>query len=77
MYSGLYSGIPDICHYSLSVCVAPLSTEFSRQEYWRGLPFPFPGELSDPGIKPACLSSPASAGGFTTWEALFLGLGYI
>jgi len=26
--------------------------EFSRQEYWRGLPFPFPGDLPDPGIKP-------------------------
>ena len=25
---------------------------FSRQEYWRGLPFPSPGDLSDPGIKP-------------------------
>ena len=26
--------------------------EFSRQEYWSGLPFPSPGELPDPGIKP-------------------------
>ena len=25
---------------------------FSRQEYWSGLPFPFPGDLSDPGVKP-------------------------
>ena len=30
----------------------PLSTEFSRQEYWSGLPFPSPGDLSDPGIEP-------------------------
>ena len=30
---------------------APLSMEFSRQEYWRGLPFPSPGDLPDPGIK--------------------------
>ena len=30
---------------------APLSMEFSRQEYWSGLPFPFPGDLLDPGIK--------------------------
>ena len=29
---------------------APLSMEFSRQEYWRGLPFPSPGNLPDPGI---------------------------
>ena len=31
---------------------APLSMEFSRQEYWRGLPFPSPGDLPNPGIKP-------------------------
>ena len=71
MYPGLYSGIPDIYHYSLSASVAPLSMGFSRQEYWRGLPFPSPGDLSDPGVKPACLSSLAVAGGFTTWESLF------
>ena len=31
---------------------APLSMGFSRQEYWIGLPFPSPGDLPDPGIKP-------------------------
>ena len=31
---------------------APLSMGFSRQEYWSGLPFPFPGDLPDPGIEP-------------------------
>ena len=31
---------------------APLSTGFSRQEHWSGLPFPSPGDLPDPGIKP-------------------------
>ena len=31
---------------------APLSMEFSRQEYWSELPFPSPGDLSDPGIEP-------------------------
>ena len=31
---------------------APLSRGFSRQEYWRGLPFPPPGDLPDPGIEP-------------------------
>ena len=31
---------------------APLSIEFSMQEYWSGLPFPYPGDLSDPGMKP-------------------------
>ena len=33
-------------------CQAPLSMGFSRQESWRGLPFPSPGYLSNPGIKP-------------------------
>ena len=31
---------------------ALLSMEFSSQEYWSGLPFPSPGDLPDPGIKP-------------------------
>ena len=31
---------------------APPSMEFSRQDYWGGLPFPSPGDLPDPGIKP-------------------------
>ena len=30
---------------------APQSVEFSRQEYWSGLPFPSPGDLPDPGIE--------------------------
>ena len=34
---------------------APLSMEFSRQEYWSGLPFPSPGDLPYPGIKPDSL----------------------
>ena len=38
---------------------------FLRQEYWSGLPFPSPGDLSDPGIEPV---SPALAGGFFTAE---------
>ena len=31
---------------------APLSMEFSRQEYWSGLSFPSPGNLPNPGIQP-------------------------
>ena len=31
---------------------APLSMEFSRQEYRSGLPFPSPGDLPHPGIEP-------------------------
>ena len=33
-------------------CQVPLSVRFSRQEYWRGLPFPPPGDLPNPGIEP-------------------------
>ena len=33
---------------------APLSMEFSRQEHWSRLPFPSPGHLPYPGIKPGC-----------------------
>ena len=40
--------------------------EFSRQEYWSGLPFPTPGDLPGPGIEPMSLVSPAFAGGFFT-----------
>ena len=32
---------------------APLSTEFSRQQYWNELPFPSPGDVSNLGVKPA------------------------
>ena len=53
---------------------ALLSMKISRQEYWSGLPFPTPGELLDPGIKPAFLVSPALAGGFCTTSASLLRL---
>ena len=33
-------------------CQAPLPMGFFRQEYWSGLPFPSPGDLPNPGIKP-------------------------
>ena len=42
----------------------PLSMGFSRQEYWSGLPCPFPGNLPNSGIETACLVCPALAGGF-------------
>ena len=77
---------PTLCVYAKSLsCVrlfvtawtvarqAPLSTGFSRQEYWRGLPCPPPGDLPDSGIEPTSLACLASAGGFfttgATWEA--------
>ena len=45
---------------------APPSAEFFRQEFWSGLPFPPPGDLPGPGIKPVTLSSPALASRFFT-----------
>ena len=48
---------------------APLSVEFSKQEYWSGLPFPPPGDLPYPGIKTVSLESPAWAGRFFTKNA--------
>ena len=48
-----------------AACQAPLSVEFSRQEYWSGLPFPSPGDLPQPGMEPG---SSALAGGFFTTE---------
>ena len=50
-----------------------LAMGFSRQEYWSGLPCPFPGNLPDPEIKYTSPTAPALAGGFfttsATWEA--------
>ena len=46
---------------------------FSRREYWNGLPWPPPGDLSDPGIEPASLVSPVLAGGFFTTSATWKG----
>ena len=40
-------------------CQVPLSMEFFKREYWSRLPFPTPGDLPDPGIKPTSLASPA------------------
>ena len=40
---------------------APLSMGFFRQEYWSGLPFPSPGDLPEPGIKPRSPSFEAGA----------------
>ena len=42
----------------------PLSMEFSKQEYWGGLPFPSPEDLPDQGIEPTSPVTPALVGGF-------------
>ena len=51
---------------------APLSMEFSGQEYWSGLPCSPLGDLPDPRTEPTSLASPALAGGFfatsATWK---------
>ena len=53
--------------------LVPLPTEFSRKEYWSGMPFPTPGDLPNPGVEPRSPVPPALAGrSFTTsaaWEA--------
>ena len=49
---------------------APLSMEFSRQEYWSRLPFPASGKLPDPWVEPVSLASPALAGSFFTLHHL-------
>ena len=41
-----------LCDPRSQIFPCTLSMEFSRQEYWSGFPFPFPGDLPDPGIKP-------------------------
>ena len=41
-------------------CQAPLSIGFPRQECWSGVPFPSPGDLPDPGIKPGFPTFPHS-----------------
>ena len=52
-----------------AACQASLSMGFSRQEYWSRLPFPPPGDLPNPGIKPTSPMSPALAlYHWTTWK---------
>ena len=57
-----------VCDPMDCVLPAPLSMVFSRQEYWSGLPFPSPGDLPQPRIKPVSPESPALAGQFFTTE---------
>ena len=47
---------------------APPSMGFPRQEYWGGLPFSSPGDLTNPGTEPESPESPALAGGSFTTE---------
>ena len=56
---------------------APQSMQFSRQEYWSGLPFPSPGDLPNPGIEPGYPALQADAlpsehQGSPSWPKLVL-----
>ena len=59
------SGVPLFATLWTVAYQAPQSMEFSRQEYWSGLPFSSPGDPPDPRIEPL---SPALAGGFFITE---------
>ena len=74
-----------VCHVWLFAtpwtvaCQAPLSMEFSRQEYWSGLPFPIPGDLPSPAIEPMSITCVSYIGRWilyhcTTWEAPHIAL---
>ena len=77
------------CFSCVQLCVtpwtvarqAPLSTGFSRQEHWSGVPCPPPRGLPNPGIEPTSSVSPALAGGFfatwAAWGALLLSKPYL
>ena len=77
--------LPDVCAYVLScfshvrvsatlwtvACQASLYMGFSRQEYWNGLLCPPPGYLSNLGIEPTSLMSPALASRFFITSLIF------
>ena len=52
---------PSLCNPLGAADQAPLSIGFFRQEYWNRLPFPSPGDLPDPGIKPTSLALQADS----------------
>ena len=62
-------------HLVVSESLRPhgLSMEFSRPEYWSGQPFPSPGDLPNPGIKPRSPALPRNA--YYLQESPFIGYG--
>ena len=54
-----YSVVSDSATPWTVACQTPLSMGFPRHEYWSGVPFPPPGDLPDPKIKPPSPVSPA------------------
>ena len=72
---GIYVCVCSVAQLCLALCDPmdcslpdSLSMEFSRQEYWSGLPFPTPGAPPKPRIEPMSLISPALVGGFLTTQ---------
>ena len=61
---------PTLCDTTDHRLPGSLAMGYPRQEYWSGSPFPPPGDLPDPGIKPTSLASPAFAGRSSTTEPL-------
>ena len=61
-----------VCHFSFKsvqlfvtpwtvICLSSLPMEFSREEYWSGLPFPSPGDIPNPGVKPRSFAMQAES----------------
>jgi len=62
MYVFVTQSFPTLCDPMDYIAFqAPLSLEFSRKEYWSGLPFPSPGDLPNPGIRPRSPILPADS----------------
>ena len=72
MHTQLLSGFQHFATLWTVAYQTPLPMEFSRQKYWNGLPFPPPGDLLNPGLKPMTTSYPTLAGRFFTFSDLFL-----
>ena len=70
----LLTGVRLFATPRLEACQTPLSMKFSRQEYWRRLPFPTPGDFPNPEVEFMSPVSPTLAGEFfttsATWKAL-------
>ena len=58
-FSSVTQSCPTLCDPWTVARRAPLSMDFSRQEYWSGLPFSSSGDLPDSGIEPMSPGSPA------------------
>ena len=69
MHAKLLQSYPALCDPKDCSPLAPLSMGFSQEVYSSRLPCRPPGDLSNPGIEPSLLTSPALTGGFFTTDA--------